>query len=110
MGQVEMFDAGDGAERRDAAISAAEQAEPSFCAVAALAVGRVAKRLRLFTTDEVWLELQSIGECTPREPRAMGAVMRAAQRSGVAEPTDRVTSSERAVCHRRPLRVWRSLL
>jgi hypothetical protein len=110
VGQIELFDAGAGAERRDEAISAAEQSEPGFCAAAIMAVMRVAKRLPLFTTDDVWMELQSDGVGAPVEPRAMGAVMRSARMQGIAEPTDRVSSSERPACHRRPLRVWRSLL
>lgn len=44
------------------------------------------------------------------EPRALGALMREAARAGDIEATDAWALSERVACHRRPLRVWRSLL
>lgn len=61
------------------------------------------------TTDDVWA---GIGDrvAEPSEPRAMGAVMRTAARSGWVEATDRTVKSSRVKCHRRPIRVWRSLL
>jgi len=42
------------------------------------------------------------------EPRALGAVMRWAARSGVVVKTDRVVNSCRVECHARPVAVWRS--
>jgi hypothetical protein len=57
----------------------------------------------LFTSDDLWGD----GLDEPREPRALGAVMRAAQRGGLAVPTDSYRPSDRPVCHRNPKRVWR---
>lgn len=72
---------------------------------AELAVEFVASRNRYFTSDDIW----KILETSPREPRALGAVLRRAQASGVIEPTDTWTQSTRSIAHRRPLRVWKSL-
>lgn len=62
----------------------------------------VAATLGEFTTDDLWAR----GLDQPREPRALGAVMREAQRAGVCRPTDRYRRSNRVECHTRPLRVW----
>jgi hypothetical protein len=62
-----------------------------------------------FTTDDVWLQVDRL-DVTTHEPRAMGAVMRFAARSGWVTATDRVVSSLRPECHCRPVRVWQSLL
>jgi hypothetical protein len=70
-----------------------------------LAVLWVASRGGDFTSDDVWAEL-SKGRSVPREPRALGAVMRALRRDGLIVPTDRYRSSSRATCHARPLRIW----
>ena len=59
-------------------------------------------------TDQVWDLLE--GEIETHDNRAMGVVMRKAQAEGFIEPTDRVIKSTRAVCHSRPIRVWRSKL
>jgi len=60
-----------------------------------------------FTTDDVWGLLSNTGVGT-HEPRALGAVMRWAARSGVVVKTDRVVNSCRVECHARPVAVWRS--
>lgn len=62
-----------------------------------------------FTTDEVWAQVDLLDAST-HEPRAMGAVMRSASRARWITPTDRVRQSVRPECHRRPVRVWRSLM
>jgi len=72
------------------------------------AVFSIAEKNESFTTDNVWDEMQ--GFTTTHDNRAMGAVMRKAQAEGWIEPTDRVIKSTRAVCHSRPIRVWRSKL
>jgi hypothetical protein len=69
------------------------------------AVKYVAETAREFTSDDLWDHITQ-----PREPRALGAVMRNAQKLGYIKATDRWTPSERVECHGRPVRVWASLL
>lgn len=59
-----------------------------------------------FTTDEVWLALEENPDVGTREPRAMGAVMRAAAQQGWVRATSHYRKSVRVECHARPLRVW----
>lgn len=61
----------------------------------------------LFTTDEVWGELD---EEKPDEPRAMGAAMRAAARAGWIRSSQMARPSQRTVCNGRPVTIWKSLL
>lgn len=63
-----------------------------------------------FTTDYIWWLLDQRGATPPHEPRAMGAVMRAAAREGLIVKTDRVHDSVRPASHRRPVAVWSSLI
>lgn len=58
------------------------------------------------TTDDVWEVL----EMPPREGRQLGALMAACRSSGLIEPTPEQVPSQRPNCHRRPVRVWRSLV
>lgn len=57
------------------------------------------------TSDEVWLAVKAAG--LPREPRAMGALMRRLQRVGRIEANQIWHPSSRRACHRRPVRWWR---
>jgi len=104
-GQLQLMD---GAMLRDDAIGRVEEnACPEWLTAAFVAVRRCADNKEWFTTDDVWHLL----DCEqPREPRAMGAVMAKAFRTGVAEPSNRTRVSRRPVCHRRPLTIWRSLV
>lgn len=58
-----------------------------------------------FTTDDAWKLLREVP--VPREPRAMGAVIRELARMGLILPTGEYRKSERPDCHRRPVAVWR---
>lgn len=69
------------------------------------AVHTVARERETFTTDHLWAHVEM-----PREPRAMGAVMRVARLAKWCEATDRTVKSARVRCHARPLRIWQSLL
>lgn len=60
-----------------------------------------------FTTDDVWRVCQEQGVEEPREPRALGAVMRDLAREGVIVATRDYRPSVRVACHSRPVRVWR---
>lgn len=75
-------------------------------AAAMQALQKVAATVERFTTDLVWEVLD--GE--PHDNRAMGPVMRRAWKAGLIEPTDQHELSERPQCHRRPMRVWQSLV
>lgn len=69
------------------------------------AVHTVARARATFTTDDLWAHVEM-----PREPRAMGAVMRVARLAKWCEASDRTVKSARVKCHARPLRIWNSLL
>lgn len=62
---------------------------------------------RPFTTDDVWAVLDARGVPAPREPRAMGAVTRAAAREERMVKTREYVNSTRPGCHARPIPVWR---
>lgn len=59
-----------------------------------------------FTTDAVWQELERREVKPPREPRALGVVMRAFARDGLIVDTGRVEKTSRDVAHKRPSTVW----
>jgi hypothetical protein len=81
-------------------------ANPEWKAEALEAIYEIASTKPEFTTDEVWVRLTTK---TP-ENRAMGAVMRIAVSQGYIVPSARFTPSLRPSQHRRPLRVWESVI
>lgn len=83
-------------------------AEEEWVTAALAAVFAVAKQREHFTADHVWM--YGDGLPPPREPRAMGSVMRIADKAGWISPTQDHWLSKRPSCHRRPLRVWESNL
>lgn len=97
------------AERgRDEGIDRAERgAGEGWMQDAVLALRIVARARKWFTTDEVWAVL---GRDPEKEGRAMGAVLRRAMGLGLCKRTTRTRKSLRVICHRRDLRVWRSLV
>ena len=96
-----------GDKLRDAAIARAEEnADEGWVEEALLRLERLAHQLDELTADDLWLtQLRQ-----PREPRALGSVFRTAKDRGWIEPSDRFRNSQLPQCHRRPQRVWRSLL
>lgn len=82
-------------------------ADPRWFAEAVRQVRWLATVRYKFTTDDVWALLHDSGVGT-REPRAMGAVMRAAAAGGYVEATGEYVPSQRPECHARPVRVWRA--
>ena len=74
------------------------------------AINSVARRLKSFTSDDVWKELEGLAASSTHEPRALGAIMRLAAARGVIVPTDSYRPSCRVACHARPVRVWQSLV
>lgn len=79
-------------------------ADKQWLKAAHSAVIEIASRQQFFSTDDIW----NTGLSSPREPRAMGAVMREAVRLGICMATDRTIRSTRPECHKRPIQVWRS--
>jgi hypothetical protein len=71
------------------------------------AVIRLAKTRRSFTTDDVWAAIQGPAGV---DPRALGSIMTTAASQGVIKATGRYKPSKRVECHRRPIRIWKSLL
>lgn len=109
--QTSLFDAVEAARRRDHAIALVEQhADGDWMSVAARAIKIIAGGRDQFTTDAVWALLDAWGAFPPHEERAMGAAMRAAARDGLCVATTEHRLSSRPACHRRPIRVWQSLL
>lgn len=105
MTQFDLFNAELGKDLRDLAIQRVGDAHQTWCETALWRVYGVCKSHKEFTTDDLWQRIDA-----PVEPRAMGAVIAAARKRGWIEPTDQFRVSTRAVCHRNPKRVWRSLL
>lgn len=91
---------------RDEAIQRVEDgASVDWLSRALEAVRRVAGQRETLTTDDV---AGLVPE--PPEPKAWGPVMLAAARAGYIERTDRTRESDRVSNHRRPMRVWHSLI
>ncbi len=58
------------------------------------------------TSDDLWELMTRELDIIPREPIAMGAVMRRLHRDGYIKPLNKWQPSSRACCHGRPVRVW----
>tara|TARA_B110000495_G_C22764484_1_gene447556 strand:+ start:168 stop:710 length:543 start_codon:yes stop_codon:yes gene_type:complete len=58
-----------------------------------------------FTSDQIWADIEGHVQ-PPREPRAMGAIMRKAVRDGLIVSTPNTVTSTKASNHKRPVRVW----
>jgi hypothetical protein len=94
-------------EARDVAIDQVEaNADKIWRREAERALVYCAMELDEFTADDVWAKLTE----SPREPRALGAVMRYAYKMDIIEPTETWKITARVSSHARPLRVWKSLL
>jgi hypothetical protein len=101
-----LFDKPKAEEAREAALADVKSgASKDWMARAVAAVQTVALGADTFTTDDLWAHVEP-----PREPRAMGAVMRIARLAKWCEATTLTKKSARVACHARPLRVWKSLL
>ncbi len=69
------------------------------------ALGRLAHTHEVFTSDELWAELEK----PPRESRMIGNAFTRARAAGVIAPTHDHRPSGRKENHGRPVRVWCSL-
>jgi hypothetical protein len=72
------------------------------------AVERAARQHTEFTADDVWWILKVAKVKPPRQPSAMGPVLREGKIRGFCISTNRTRESRRPAAHRRPLRVWES--
>lgn len=59
-----------------------------------------------FTSDDILEPVEARGIFT-KTNSALGAILTAAKRSGLIEPTEMFQQSRRSSRHRAPLRVWR---
>jgi hypothetical protein len=108
--QPHLFDIHRANEARDEAISRVElNADPDWVLEALRAVYAICRVRTTFTSDAIWALLDQRGIYGPHEPKALGSVMRTAQRRGWCRPTATYSNSQRVECHRRPLRVWESV-
>lgn len=92
---------------RDKGIHRAAAASGNWQAEAAAVIRNLAFGQPEFTSDDVW---RLLGRDAAIEGRALGFALRAAAAARLCEATDRTVRSVRVACHRRPLRVWRSLV
>ena len=102
----------DGRAERDLAVGLVDQhAQPDWKTAVFTAIESLAHHHSDLTTDDIWqyLVVHDI-DIDTHEKRAMGAVMRAAAKAGLIEATGNFRESDRAVCHRNPKRVWRSMV
>ena len=69
----------------------------------------VARQKQMLTSDDLW-EWLRVFDVEPVDNRAMGAVFRNGYRDHLIVPLNQWQESRRLVAHRRPIRVWKSLL
>lgn len=96
-------------ERADRAVErSAAHADPDALDYWFGVVWALARREPEFSTNAVI----EYGDGSHRliEPRALGVVMRRAQKAGVIRPTDRYEPDRTPRAHARPKRIWRSLI
>ena len=94
---------------RDYSIAMVEgAADPAWLEEAYIAALEIARKMEHFTTDDIWALLYHRNIPEPREPRAIAAVMKKLSETEHAEATNQTRQSIRVVCHRRPLRIWKS--
>jgi hypothetical protein len=107
-----LFDPAGAAEAREDGIARVDKhANPDWKLCALEAVERVAQVFPEFNTDMTVKHLAVIYPgVETHDDRAWGPVMRRAAKLGYIEPTNRVSQSVLKSNHRRPKRIWRSLL
>ena len=106
-----MFSKQQGEAARDEAIQRVEEAaDEDFKSAAIEVIEFVARTTPRFTTDRVWYFITKRGITPPREPRVLGALMRKAAGRGWIEATNEHRLSTKSSNHRRPIRVWRSVI
>lgn len=93
----------------DEAIEASgRNADPSWVWIATRAVLYAARKNPYgFTTDDVWAALED--RQGPKEPRALGAILRRLKGQGRIVSTGTYRKSSRSACHGRPVLIWRGV-
>ena len=105
-----LFDKKLSEQKRDQSIDLVEKgADSQWKKEVETAIQKIVRIRETFTTDDVWAAMPE-GIRDDVEPRAMGAMMRNAAKSGLCVALSQWKPSVRVCCHRRPLRVWRSLV
>ena len=103
--------AAEGEELRDEGMENVQRGVfPEFIACFEGALRAVAQRRLRFTTDAVRYVMERYGCSKPRDWRILGPMMKRAEGWGWIELTNEFHESVRPECHRRPLRVYVSLL
>lgn len=105
------FDATAAQESKEAAIArVGAAADPVWVKAALEAVVYVCERRATFTADAIWWVLEYAGINVPDEPRALGAVMKIAEKVGVCKSTRQFEQTVRPSRHGTDVRVWRSMV
>ncbi len=103
------FDAAAAQESKEAAIErVGNAADPVWLKAAVEAVVWICERRADFTADAIWWVLEYAGIAVPREPKALGAVMRIVKKVGVGIPTRQFVQTVRKSRNGTDIRVWRS--
>jgi len=106
-----LFDVVNGVRRRDSALDRVERNADEVWREAALhAIRACAHRYDFFTTDQVEEVMERLNVPKTHDLRALGSLMRRAQAMKIAFPTNSIETSKLAKNHRRPKRIWKSLL
>lgn len=104
-----LFDAMLSDRARDNALRrVAHNVDTTWATAAERAIHTVAARQPSLTSDDVWQLLQTWNVAPPHEPRAMGAMMKRAQKQGWIKPTSTFKPTTRVQAHSSPTRVWQS--
>lgn len=77
--------------------------------IAADAVRKFARTMPEFSSDDVWVLIAKTGVTTSNNS-AFGAIMQSAHRSGMIKATPHFLPSKRKILHKRPIRLWQSLI
>lgn len=91
---------------RDQGMARVAAANPDWIEAARAALLRVAGERAFFTAQDLWPHLEGYGVT---DNRALGPVLRWGAKNRFIAATHGHELSERPACHRRPVRVWRSL-
>lgn len=73
---------------------------------ASLQLQKVIDNYELFTSDNILIPLEKRG-ITTKDTRALAAILLAAKRLGLIEPTDNYIKCKRVSRHHAPILVWR---
>lgn len=108
--QPELFDQEEAQRAKEEGMEKAERgATAQWKAQALDAIYAAARANKVFTTDAVWAILYRF-DAVPREPKALGPMMKKANGQGWIAPTSDYRASVRKRAHGAPKRVWRSLV